>query len=309
MQIKYMNIGKRPLLGAADNNLVILIALNAFFFIVLNFLRLVFAVSYDTQIIAESQFQRQILDWFVLHANTSKLLYKPWTLLVYMFTNYSVWMLISNVLWIWAFGYILQDLAGNRKLLPLYLYGGIAGGLIYLLTANTLPYLQPTVTNGGFMIGGGASVMAIAVATTTLAPDYRIFPLINGGIPLWVLTVIFIAIDFGSMAGTTGSTAFAHIAGALVGFVFIKQMQKGNDLGAWMYNLTAWLNDLFNPEKKHQQNKQTVFYKADKQPFEKKPNLTQQKLDAILDKINQEGYEMLTPEEKEFLKRASTEEL
>lgn len=86
-------------------------------------------------------------------------------------------------------------------------------------------------------------------------------------------------------------------------------MQKGNDLGAWVYNFTAWLNDLFNPEKKHQQNKQTVFYKADKQPFEKKPNLTQQKLDAILDKINQEGYEMLTPEEKAFLKRASSEEL
>jgi hypothetical protein len=79
-----------------------------------------------------------------------------------------------------GFGYILQDLSGNRKLLPLYLYGGFFGALVYLLSANTLPYLQTTVTNGGFMIGGGAAVMAIAVATTTLAPDYRIFPLISG---------------------------------------------------------------------------------------------------------------------------------
>lgn len=304
-----MSLSKRPLLGANDNNLIILVALNAFVFIILNFLRLVFAVSYDTQIIAEEQFQKQILNWFVLHANTSSLWSKPWTILLYMFGNYSVWMLISNVLWIWAFGYILQDLSGNRKLLPLYLYGGFFGAIIYLLTANTLPYLQSTVTNNGFMIGGGAAVMAIAVATTTLAPDYKIFPLINGGIPLWVLTVVFVAIDFGSMAGTTGSTAFAHLAGALVGFVYIKQLNKGKDLGNWMYQFTEWVNNLFNPEKKYQSNNQQHFYKVEKQPFEKKPNLTQQKLDAILDKINQNGYDMLTDDEKEFLKNASKEEL
>lgn len=309
MQLKNMNLGKRPLLGDTDNNLVIVIALNAFLFVILNFLRLFFAVSYDTQVIAEEQFQKQILHWFVLHANTSSFWHKPWTVLLYMFTNYSTWMLLSNVLWIWAFGYILQDLSGNRKLLPLYLYGGFFGALVYLLSANTLPYLQTTVTNGGFMIGGGAAVMAIAVATTTLAPDYRIFPLISGGIPLWVLTVVFVAIDFGSMAGTTGSTAFAHLAGALVGFLYIKQLNKGKDLGSWMYQLTEWVNNLFNPEKKYKSSKQQHFYKVEKQPFEIKPNLTQQKLDAILDKINQKGYDLLTADEKDFLKRASKEEL
>ena len=309
MQLKNMNLGKRPLLGDTDNNLVIVIALNAFLFVILNFLRLFFAVSYDTQVIAKEQFQQQILHWFVLHANTSSFWHKPWTVLLYMFTNYSTWMLLSNVLWIWAFGYILQDLSGNRKLLPLYLYGGFFGALVYLLSANTLPYLQTTVTNGGFMIGGGAAVMAIAVATTTLAPDYRIFPLISGGIPLWVLTVVFVAIDFGSMAGTTGSTAFAHLAGALVGFLYIKQLNKGKDLGNWMYQLTEWVNNLFNPEKKYKSSKQQHFYKVEKQPFEIKPNLTQQKLDAILDKINQKGYDLLTADEKDFLKRASKEEL
>lgn len=304
-----MSKNKIPLLGAADNNLVILVALNAFPFIVLNFLRLVFAVSYNPAAVAENEFQQQILQWFVLHANTGKLFIKPWTILVYMFSNYSVWMLISNLLWLWAFGFILQDLAGNRKLLPLYIYGGLAGAIVFLLTANTLPYLQESISNGTFMIGGGAAVMAVAVATTTLAPDYRIFPLIHGGIPLWVLTVIFVAIDFGSMAGTGGSFAFAHLAGALMGFVFMKQLNKGNDWSSWIYRFIDWVNDLFNPEKKRKQNKQSLFYQADKQPFEKKPNLTQQKLDAILDKINQHGYDMLTDEEKEFLKRASKEEL
>lgn len=304
-----MSLTKRPLLGATDNNLIILVALNAFPFIVLSFLRLVFAVSYDTQPIAEEAFQKQILNWFVLHANTENLFTKPWTILVYMFTNYSVWMLISNLLWLWAFGFILQDLAGNRKLFPVYFYGGIIGAFVFILTANTLPYLQHTITNNVFMIGGGASVMAVAVATTTLAPDYRIFPLIHGGIPLWVLTVIFVAIDFGSMAGTTGSFAFAHLAGALLGFIFVKQLNKGNDWGLWMYNFIDWANDLFNPMKKRKTTQQSQFYKADKAPFEKKPNLTQEKLDAILDKINNQGYELLTTEEKEFLKKASKEDL
>jgi membrane associated rhomboid family serine protease len=304
-----MSKSKRPLLGAADNNLILLVALNAFPFIVLNFLRLVFAVSYDTQAIAEVQFQKQILDWFVLHAQMHKLFLKPWTLIVYMFTNYSVWMLISNLLWLWAFGFILQDLAGNRKLFPVYFYGGLIGAIVFLLTVNTLPYLHNTVTGDIYMIGGGSALMAVVVATTTLAPDYRIFPLIHGGIPLWVLTVIFVAIDFGSMAGTGGSFAFAHLAGALIGFVFIKQLHRGNDWSSWMYQLTAWINNLFTPEKKQQQKSESHFYKADKPAFEKKSNLTQQKLDAILDKINQQGYAMLTNDEKDFLKRASKEEL
>jgi hypothetical protein len=77
MQLKNMNLGKRPLLGDTDNNLVIVIALNAFLFVILNFLRLFFAVSYDTQVIAEEQFQKQILHWFVLHANTSSFWHKP----------------------------------------------------------------------------------------------------------------------------------------------------------------------------------------------------------------------------------------
>ena len=55
--------------------------------------------------------------------------------------------------------------------------------------------------------------------------------------------------------------------------------------------------------------KEKHFYRADKKPFEKVSNVTQQKLDAILDKINQEGYELLTEEEKAFLKRASKEDI
>jgi uncharacterized protein YaaR (DUF327 family) len=88
-------------------------------------------------------------------------------------------------------------------------------------------------------------------------------------------------------------------------------LKKGKDWSGWMNSLVDWLNDLFNPEKKHTRpsQKEKLFYRSDRSPFEKKSNVTQQKLDAILDKINQQGYHLLTEEEKEFLKRASKEEL
>ena len=300
---------KRPLLGDNSNSLVMLIAINAVVFILLNFLRITYALAYETNPTAEMYFTKQILDWFTLPAQLEKLFTRPWTMLVYMFTNYSVWALISNLLWLWGFGYILQDMAGNKKLFPIYLYGGFVGAIFFLLSANLVPYLYQNIATQPALIGGGAAVMAVAVATTTLAPDYRIFPMLNGGIPLWVLTVIFVAIDFASVAGTNGAVAIAHLAGASIGFIFIKQMGKGKDWGIWMYNFVDWVNDLFNPEKKHKTQSVKHFYKTEKPPFTKTSNLTQQRLDEILDKINQHGYPMLTDEEKAFLSRASKEEL
>ena len=53
-----------------------------------------------------------------------------------------------------------------------------------------------------------------------------------------------------------------------------------------------------------------VFYKSDgRKPYHKTSNVTQQRVDEILDKINQKGYHFLTDEEKNILKRAAGEDL
>jgi len=93
----------------------------------------------------------------------------------------------------------------------------------------------------------------------------------------------------------------------LIGFIFILQMNRGYDMGGWIISLFNWVNDLFNPEKKYSKRpvRQQKFYKVSRKPFEKTPRVTQQKLDEILDKINQEGYDSLSDEEKDFLKKAS----
>lgn len=294
-----------PLLGQDSNALTWLIIINASVFIILNFLKIVYSLS-D---IPDELFQRQILNWYTLPASLEKLSSRPWVIFSSFFTHFGVFSLIGSVLWLWSFGYILQDLTGNQKLIPIYIYGGVVGAFFFVFTNNIFPGLAKNIDAIPDMMGAGACLMAVAVATTTLSPDYRIFPLINGGIPLWVLTIVFVAIDFASIGNGQAGIGIAHLAAGGIGFLYIKQLQKGNDWGAWMISLWQWLDDLFNPEKKHvvKKEKDRLFYKTNATPFVKTPNLTQQKLDEILDKINREGYHLLTNEEKDFLKRASKE--
>jgi membrane associated rhomboid family serine protease len=291
------------LLGQDDNTLVLLFAVNMIMFVSLHIISTVYQLS-DTPM---EFFQKQVLDWLVLPSATDSLATRPWTVITYMFTHYSFWHLVSSMLWLWCFGFILQDLAGNNKLIPVYLYGGFVGAACFVLTANLLP----GGTAIGPMLGASAAVMAVAVATTMLAPDYRIFPMIGGGIPLWVLTLVFVAIDFSTVGKGNAPIAMAHLGAGLIGFFFVHQMKRGRDWSAWMINFVNWLNDLFHPEKKQKGNaaRERLHYQTDRKPFEKKANITQQKLDDILDKINREGYDLLTEEEKDFLKRASKEEL
>jgi hypothetical protein len=153
--------------------------------------------------------------------------------------------------------------------------------------------------------------MAVAVSTTMVAPDYRIFPMLNGGIPLWVLTLLFVIIDFATIPYNNTGGHIAHIAGGFMGFMFIFLLRRGYDWSEWMNNFFDWVNNLFNPDKpkKGRSIRNELFYKTGKQPYKKTPNITQQRIDEILDKISQKGYHFLTEEEKELLKRASEEDI
>jgi hypothetical protein len=145
------------------------------------------------------------------------------------------------------------------------------------------------------IIGAGASVVGIAVATTVLAPKYKLFPLVYGGIPLWVLTLIFLVLDF-STSSMVPSILISHIIAALVGFGYMKLLQNGTNAGDWMIRFYHWGNNLLAP-------KSTRIVKADTRGFDS----TENKLNAILDKMNIVGYDNLTESEKAFLKSARQE--
>lgn len=293
---------RKIILGEDGNALMALIAINAILFVFLNFVMIIFFLSK----IDFEHFNSNVLSWFVVPGSGEKLIGRPWVLLTYMFSQVNVGQMIGNMLCLWAFGYIMQDLTGNRHIAPLYLYGGFIGSLFFLLMVNVFPVFHSQLANLS-LIGGGASIMAIAFATTTIAPHYRIFPMILGGIPLWVLTLVFAALDFALMSGFGGGVGVAHLAGGLVGFVYIRSLRSGSDWGTWMHSLYHWFFHMFEPRKQkiRHQIKHEVFYEVKGQPFKKTSNITQQKIDEILDKISRDGYHFLNEEEKEYLKRAS----
>jgi membrane associated rhomboid family serine protease len=294
-------------LGQDGNSLVMLIAILAIVFCIFKFIWLVYQIAQRNEL----AYEQNIFNWLVLPADFEKMMSRPWTLLSFMFMHKDVWDMLGNILWLWAFGYIFQDLTGNDKLIPVYLYGSFGAGLFFVLCYNVFPKLVPLAPSVTLM-GASAGVMAIAIAATTLAPDYRIFPMINGGIPLWILTVVFVIVDLARMAGQNGPTGqFSHLAGAGVGFLFIYQMRRGRDWSNWINDFFYWISNLFNPDKQSWKKtaKTDLHYKAKgTPPYKKIPNITQKRIDEILDKINQQGYRFLTDEEKDILKRAAEDE-
>jgi membrane associated rhomboid family serine protease len=292
-------------LGQDGNNLVNLLAFNAILFVILKFLLTIYHLSG----LKETAYYKNIFAWFTLPAELSKLSTRPWTFISHMFTHEGFFHFLGNCFWLFAFGYILQDLTGNRKLIPLYIYGGIVGAVFYVLAYHIFPQLLPALPVATYF-GANASIMAIAVATTTVSPDYRIFPMINGGFPVWILTMLYVILDMYGIGTKDPGLYFAHIAGAGMGFLFIYQLRRENDWSEWMNNLFDWVGNLFNPEKnKKVPVKDEFFYKVKgSQPYKKTPNVTQKRIDQILDKINQKGFHFLTDEEKDILKRAANKD-
>ncbi|MGK2861240.1 MAG: rhomboid family intramembrane serine protease [Chitinophagaceae bacterium] len=299
---------RRISLAHANNALVLLIAINMIIFVLLAFLKAVFFLRFSSGSEAIHFYENNILSLFTLPADAGKIVSRPWTILTHMFTHDSVWHLLGNMLWLWVFGYIFLDLTGNRKIVPLYIYGAFAGALAFILAYNFLPGLSQSLPVAE-ALGASAGVMAIAVAVATISPTYRIFPMLFGGIPIWVLTAIYLIIDLASIPLSNPGGHIAHLAGASTGFLFIYSFRKGYDWSEWMNNFFDWVSNLFNPEKpvKGKNIKQELFYKSDKSPYNKKPNITEQRVNEILDKISQKGYSSLTDEEKDILKRASHE--
>jgi len=303
--IDYKIKKQRFTLGQPDNALMWLFVFNVIFYLVLATIKVAIAVNDNS----DAVFYTQVVQWFALPADIGKLVGRPWTLISYMFSDVELFRAISNMLWLWAFGGILQNLTGNKKLIPVYLYGGFTGALFFIVATYLIPANRAILANAN-LLGANAAVVAVAVAATMIAPNYRFFRHIRGGIPIWILTVVYIAIDLAGVATQPAAQPIAHIGGALAGFLFVYLMQHKIDGSTWMNKLYHWFITLFDPNRRKEVHsiKEKVFYNTgNRNPYKKTSNITEQRVDEILDKISQKGYDQLTKEEKEILKRASEE--
>lgn len=292
-------------LGSTGNTLVTLIAICLIAYVGLAFMKAVWYFKYPKEV-ALGYYYRDVLSWFTMPADFDSMMNQPWSILTHMFVHDSFWKILANMLWLWCFGYIMQDMTGNKKIIPVFIYGALGGAFAFMLAYNLLPSLHAQMPFASAM-GASAGVMAIAIVTTMVSPGYRIFPLIKGGIPLWVLTILYLVSDLATISFSDTAYLIAHIAGALTGYLFVFFLRLGYDWSGWMNDLFDWVGNLFNPDKpkKGKQRKDELDYKSSTTPYKKTMNVSQERIDTILDKINQQGYSFLTDEEKELLKKAS----
>lgn len=226
---------------------------------------------------------------------------RPWTLLTYMFLHAGIWHILVNMLFLFWFGSLLEEYAGRKKIISLYFMGGIAGGLLYIISYNVFPYLQDQLQYA-LLVGASASVMAILVACATLLPDYTFFLLLLGPVKLKYIAMVLVILDFLSIAGSNPGGMIAHLGGALFGFLFIKQLRKGSDWSRPFMKIIDGINSLF---KRKPALKVKYSNKKARRTAPPRPVSHQDEIDAILDKISKSGYESLSSEEKNKLFRAS----
>ena len=286
-----------------NNALVQLITIILVVFVLFRFVYVFYLFSFTGD--TEGKFMQDVYLNLAVPANFEELIRKPWTLVTQMFYHHDLWHIIGNLLWLWMFGYLFRDLTGNKQIIPLFIYSAFGGAIAFILAYNIFPNLNVNAN----MVGASGGIMGIVVATTLLAPGFRIFPMIRGGIPLWVITTVYLIIDLTLMPVSNTGGHIAHLAGAFTGFLFIVSMRRGWDWSIGMNRFFDWVNNLFNPDKPKKKTKEQLFYKSHRKPYTKTPNLSQQRVDEILDKINMHGFNSLTPEEKDLLKKASKEDL
>lgn len=243
---------------------------------------------------------------FAIPARFSEFITRPWTIITYMFTHdlTGILHILFNMLFLYWFGRLFVEYLGSDKLIAVYILGGIAGAAAYLLAYNTIPYFSGRAEQVAIiMVGASASINAIVVATATLLPNYTFFLLFFGPVRIKYIAGVMVFLSFLWSVGSNAGGNIAHLGGALIGFVYMKQLQSGINWGGWITITLDWFKDLFKPRPKVKvtwRNKQAG-------PLPKTPGgkPSQDELDAILDKISAGGYESLTKEEKEKLFNAS----
>lgn len=246
-------------------------------------------------------FYPAILEWIGVPADPEYLLYRPWTILTYMFTQFEFIHLLFNMLWLYWFGSIFLNHFTERQLFGVYLLGGIAGAFLYVLSYNIFPYFDQITRLSSWAIGSSASVMAIVFAVCTYLPHYkvRIFPV--GGVKLIYLALFTALIDLLSIQAGNAGGHIAHLGGALFGCLFIIGIRHNKDITSGILHFGERLKRLFS-RRKHMRVK---YKKKVSEMNDREYNAYKRDQDAhinnILDKISRAGYESLTREEKEIL--------
>lgn len=239
-----------------------------------------------------------LISYIGVPSDLSFLLTRPWTVFTYMFVHADLFHILFNMLFLYWFGQIFLTYFTPRNLGSLYIGGGLSGALVYVLAFNIIPYY---IDMGNLpMIGASASATAIMFAAAFYNPNAEVNILINFTVKIIYIAIFIFVIDFISLASDTNPGGHvAHIGGAILGYIYARQYQKGKDITRWLSKLMDWFTNLF----KAKPSKMKVKYKRNETDYEynQRKHNDMEEIDRILDKIKASGYSSLTSDEKKRL--------
>lgn len=257
--------------------------------------------------------------WLMLPSDLSLLITRPWTLVTTFFLHIDLFHILFNMLWLYWFARIIQEFLGSRHLVSLYVWGGFAGGIFFLISYNVFPAL---IESNAALLGASGAVYAVVVGAATFMPDYRFNLILLGPVRIVWIAAFMVVSSYVAVGGDNAGGNLAHLGGALLGYLYISQLKKGNDWSGPLYRVFNWFRGIFNPSRRIKVSHSNYSKRGGSgsrrssgssrsqgsrvpQNGNGKSVSEQEEIDAILDKISDKGYEALTKEEKQKLFKAS----
>ncbi len=239
---------------------------------------------------------------FNLQTKWTAFITHPWGLFTSIFAHYSILHLLFNMLMLLGIGRLYEHYLGGRRLLYTYLLGGIAGGLLEIIGQNL------GIVPRGMVVGASGAVMAIIFATATYIPKFKISVWGLFDLNLKTLAIILLIFNILSIGANNGTAILAHLGGALIGFLSVKNLNSPQNIVSRTMRLGAKIGDLFKKKPKlkkqkggGQEFKHTTTRNMSDEEYNLAKRKKQERIDLILGKISKSGYESLTKEEKDFL--------
>src|SRR6267378_4265827 len=209
--------------------------------------------------------------------------FQVWQLFTYLFMHANFVHLLFNMFALWMFGMELENDWGSRKFLSYYLICGLGAGLSNLFIGPLLgPVGPPTV-------GASGAIFGVLIAFGVIYPDRPIFLyfLVPIRARYFIMFYIFMELYYELTGSAAGVAHLAHLGGAAVGFIYlmIVPSEKVEEFSS------------YDPRR-------AVDAKYSDVP-DSEDHVDQQRIDEILDKISQHGYQSLSESERKILFDAS----
>lgn len=244
-------------------------------------------------------FKTHVTNLFSCPADHYTLLHQPWSIFTSLFMHSGFWHIAMNMLMLYVIGRIFLNFLTEKQLLSTYIIGGIFGNIIYILSYNIFPAFASVIPYS-YAVGASGSIMAIMAAITLRQPNYPMYLMFFGKIKLVTLTLIFVVIDILSIPKGNAGGHLAHLGGVIYGLLYAGILNI-SDQGK-----IQWPHFNLRPKKeKKKKNKYYVSTESGRpmsdEEYNERKVAEQKRVDEILDKISQSGYDALSKEEKEFL--------